>query len=207
MTTLLRSGVERVLRVFYGARDAALHVRELSRRTGLTGRGIIRTLVLLEKEGYLRSGFEGNLHRFQLASTERVAGSLTLFDIERFGRLPKIRQQAIRTFLRSLPEQPIFAVLFGSTAKGTFTMGSDIDILLVMNRRTGTKHAEQETDALTAIRISPIQMTYAAFKTELKLKADPVVQSALLTGYPVINHLEYYGRVDDASARLPTNPL
>ncbi len=40
--------------------------------------------------------------------------------------------------------------------------------------------------------VSTFQMTYKAFITELKLKEDKVVQSAIKTGYPVIDHIRYY---------------
>ena len=57
-------------------------------------------------------------------------------------------------------------MLFGSTAKETYKEDSDIDILLVGNKKIQTKEAEKEVDALTAIRISTFQMTYKEFITE-----------------------------------------
>ena len=82
--------------------------------------------------------------------------------------------------------------MFGSTAKETYKEDSDIDILIVTNRKIQIQEAEKEADALTGIGISTFQITYHGFLQELKLKEDKVVQSALNTGYPVINHISYY---------------
>ena len=74
------------------------------------------------------------------------------FDLERFEKLPDLRKKAIQTYIKNLPQLPIFAVLFGSTAKGTYKKESDIDILLVTNKGISTEKAEKEVDALTSIK-------------------------------------------------------
>ncbi len=115
-----------------------------------------------------------------------------IFDFDKLEQLSMIRKNAISCYLNKLSEKPVFAILFGSTAKETYTESSDIDILIVTNKKTSTKEAEKETDALTAIKVSTFQITYADFLDELKLKKDKVIQSAVLTGYPLINHISYY---------------
>ena len=80
----------------------------------------------------------------------------------------------------------------GSTAKENYRQDSDIDLLVITNKKISTKEAEKEADALCAIKISTFQMTWNDFQREIKLKEDAVVQSALQTGYPLINHIYYY---------------
>ena len=41
-------------------------------------------------------------------------------------------------------------------------------------------------------------MNYEDFTNELKLKNDMVIQSALETGYPLINHIKYYEEINNA---------
>jgi len=45
---------------------------------------------------------------------------------------------------------------------------------------------------LTGIKISIFQMTLGSFLKEIKLKEDPVVQSAIASCYPVLNNRYYY---------------
>ena len=107
--------------------------------------------------------------------------------------LPELRKRAIQLYLEKLPEKPVFALLFGSSAKETFGKGSDIDILIIPNREIDPKTAEREADALTALKISTFQIKYSDFLKEIRLKEDKVVQSAINSGYPLINHIDYYG--------------
>lgn len=192
MITILKSGFWKIMQRFYKDKNAKLHLREIARQTKLHEPSVTRFLQSLEKEQILKSEKEGNLKRYSLKRTTRAYFVLELFDIERFEKLPAIRKNAIQTFLNKLPEKPVFAVLFGSTAKGTYKEDSDIDILLITNNQISAKEAEKEADSLTAIKISTFQIKYNDFLIELKMKEDKVVQSALQSGYPLINHIQYY---------------
>lgn len=192
MTTILKPGVEKVMRVFYSELWKDIHLRELGRRTNLEGQSITRHLDILEKTKYLTSRKDGNQKKYSLRHNKKVFALISLFDIDKFERLPEIRKQAIETYLNTLPQQPIFAVLFGSTAKENYTSESDIDVLLVTNRKIDASSAGLEAEALQTQNISTFQVTYKVFTRELKLKEDPVVQSAFHSGYPLINHIRYY---------------
>ncbi|MBU4360854.1 nucleotidyltransferase domain-containing protein [Patescibacteria group bacterium] len=192
MATLLKPGINKILNVFYRRRNENIHLRELARETKMQGQGISRYLNELEKNKILKSKKQGNLKQYSLMQNQEVYAILTMFDIEKTKKLPLLRKNAISTYLHSLPHPPVFAVIFGSTAKETYTEESDIDILIVTQTRINTKNAEKEADALNAMNISTFQITFQKFKKELKLKEDKVIQSAINTGYPVLNHIYYY---------------
>jgi len=191
MTTILKPWIYKILKAFYQSRKK-IHVRELSRETGLYGQSIFRYLKELEEKKILKAEREGNLKQYSLVENQEVYGILAMFDIEKTRKLPLLRGQAISTYLHSLPKPPVFCVVFGSTAKGNYKEGSDIDILIVTLSKIETKHAEKEADALCGMRISTFQIGFKEFIKELRLKDDKVVQSAIFTGHPVINHVYYY---------------
>ena len=188
--TTLKPAVERILKLFY--EEKQLHLREIARRTKLKGQSITRYLNQLEKDHILTSTREGNLKKYSLQKNKKVYALRTLLDIQRLEHLPFLRKKALAHFLNKLPQQPVFVILFGSTAKGTYREDSDIDLLLITNRTISTTEAQQEAKALTSIKISTFQITYTNFLKELKLKEDPVIQSALFSGYPIYNHIFYY---------------
>lgn len=192
MLTVLRPGYEKIMRLFYEEKSARLHLREIARRTSLFEPSAYRFLNSLEQEQVLQSEKDGNLKKYSIKKGIRAYYILEAFDLERLENLPSIRRKAIKTYLQSLPQMPVFAVLFGSTAKRTHTKESDIDLLLVTNKKIDVSKAEKETSALTAMKMSTFQMTYETFVKELKMKEDKVVQSALRTGYPLMNHTHYY---------------
>ena len=129
---------------------------------------------------------------YTIVPTKKTFAFFTFFDTEKEKTLTQRRKDALSAYIHILPEQPIFAILFGSTAKGTAKEESDVDILIITNKKIQTKEAEKEADVLYAIKVSTFQMVYKDFLNELKLKEDMVVQSAIKTGFPLLNHIAYY---------------
>ena len=192
MTTIFNFGIRRILYLFYQQKKQSIHLREILRRTGISGRGLLQYLQILEQEKILSSHKQGNMKLYTVVPAKRTFSIFTLFDVEKERTLTQRRKDALSAYIQMLPEQPVFVILFGSTAKGTAKEESDVDILLITNKKIKTKDAEKEADILYAIKISTFQMVYKDFLKELKLKDDPVVQSALKTGFPILNHIAYY---------------
>jgi len=195
MTTIIKPGIERILKIFY--KKDKIHLRAISRETNMYGQSVTRYLNELEKEKILKSKKEGNLKIYSWDKNNKVYSIKTLFDLERLEKLPFQRKEAIKGYIKILPEKPVFAILFGSTAKNNFSKDSDIDILIVTNNKFSSKEAEKEVDTIYGIKMSTFQISYKEFIKELKLKEDKVVQSAILTGYPIFNNNYYYEVLDN----------
>lgn len=193
MGTLLKSGYTKVLRLFYENKNASFHLREIARKTELYANSVTRFLNQLEKEGILTYKKEGNLKKYRIKKSEKLANIFTSFDIERLNKLPLARKRAINYFLDKLHEKPVIALLFGSTAKEIFKKESDIDLLLIVNKKINNDKAKEYVDAQVGIKINCFQITYDEFLKEIKLKEDKVIQSALNTGYPIFNQILFYG--------------
>ncbi|MDD5086630.1 MAG: nucleotidyltransferase domain-containing protein [Candidatus Nanoarchaeia archaeon] len=192
MLTILRPGYRKIMQLFYKNKNTKLHLREIARQAELFEPSAYRFLNSLEKDRILKSEKDGNMKKYSIKRTIITYFLFEAFDLEKFENLPNIRRKAIKIYLDYLPEKPVFAILFGSTAKGTYKEGSDIDILLVTNKKINEWQAEKEANALTAVKISTFQVRYNDFLTDLKMKDDKVVQSAINSGYPLINHIQYY---------------
>lgn len=195
METILKPGFEKILTLFYQDKSAKFHLREIARRTGLNENSTFRFLKDLENSSLLSQKRDGNLKKYELQKNSQVYSILAHFDVRKLESLPNLRKKAIFYFLDSLKEQPVMALIFGSTAKGTYKEQSDLDLLLVVNRKINTKEAENYADAQTGMRISCFQIRLPEFLDELKLKRDHVIQAAINTGYPVTNQIEYYRRI------------
>lgn len=192
MITLIKPGYYRILQIFYRNKSLRLHLREISRQAHLHIPSASRFLKELERAMILKSEKDGNQKKYFLNHNSQTDLVFEMFDLEKLEKLPLLRKKAIRCYLQNLSPQPVFAVLFGSTAKETYREESDIDILLIGNKNIDSKKAEKEVFALTSFKISTFQIPYQNFIKELKLKQEPVIQSAINSGYPLINHLIYY---------------
>ena len=192
MISILKPGHAKIMHLFYLDKTAKLHVREIARRTKLHLPSTSSFLKELEKDSILKSEKDGNQKKFSLKYSNKTYLMFQFFDLQRSNTITNIRKNAISFFLDHLKEQPIIALLFGSTAKNTYQEHSDIDLLIIVKKEINTQEAEKYADAQTAIKINCIQITIKEFKDELKLKKDNVIQSAIATGYPIKNNLEYY---------------
>lgn len=192
METIFKPGAMKILRLFYEDKSQSLHLREIARKTEMNENNVSRFLALLEKTKILKSNKEGNLKKYVVIKNNSVFGLFSLLDIEKFESLPSTRKIAIDYFLKTLPKQPAIVILFGSTAKDRTRKDSDIDLLLIVNEKIRTAEAEKEAEAQTGLKVQPFLITYNDFIKELKLKQDNVIQSALNTGFPIINHLKFY---------------
>ncbi len=192
MKTIISLAYEKILSLFYSEKSAEVHLREICRKAQLNENSAFIYLTRLEKEGFLKVRRDGNLKKYSIRKNDPAFAVFTWYDLQKFNRLPSMRRAAITYFLEKLTDKPVIAFLFGSTAKNTFSEHSDVDLLLVVNRRIETKQAQGYTDSQTAIKIKPLQITYGELEKELKLKEDKVIKSALHTGYPLTNHLTYY---------------
>ena len=197
METIIKSGFEKIMKLFYLDKEAKLHLREIARRTKLNINSATRFLNKLEKMEIVKAKREGNLKKFSALKNDKTYWIFSLFDLERFNGLPEIRKRAIYLFSRKLETQPIISVLFGSTAKGTFNKQSDIDLLLIVNKKINVEHSKEEVNSQTGLNINAFQIEYKEFLKEIREKKDNLIQSALTTGFPITNHDFYYGVLED----------
>lgn len=192
MQHILKEGYWKILELFYKDKDKKIHLRDIARRTKMNENSASRFLGSLEKQGILKSEKDGNLKKYSTRKNNGVYFIYTMFDIGKFNKLPILRRHAIEFFFKQLEEKPVILFLFGSTAKEIFTNKSDIDLLMIVNKKIKTEDAERYAEAQTGIRISCFQIAYKSFLKELKTQEDKVVGSAISTGYPITNHIKFY---------------
>lgn len=197
MITILKNGYDKIMQIFWKNKQANLHLREIARLTKLHEPSTTKILNDLEKEHILISEWEGNQKKYSIKKNKKTYLLFEIYDMTKFEKLPTIRKDAIKYYLNKLTEKPIYIILFGSSAKETYTEESDMDIVIVTNRKIDVKDAETEANNLTGIKISTFQIKYNEFVLELKLRKDKVISSAVNTGYPLINHISYYEELYD----------
>jgi predicted nucleotidyltransferase len=120
-------------------------------------------------------------------SKEGLTPFLNAVEHSRFEKLPEKARLAVNDFLKELSEKPIMAIIFGSYASGTYTKGSDIDILLVFQKIEDSKRIENTAKKIsmkTNTQLNPIYLSYQEFKESFhnstkeffkKLKKDKII--------------------------------
>jgi predicted nucleotidyltransferase len=168
--TLFPGYRRRVLGLLLLRPDESLHGREIARRIGLPAGTLTRELKRLAQVGLLKQEKRGN----QVLYSANRASPIFL---ELAGILRKTSGLAdvVAEALAPLSEQIIAALIFGSVARATETMGSDIDVLII-----GSVEFGAVIDALHPAReqlaweINPKVFSTREWKRNLK-KKNPFV--------------------------------
>jgi predicted nucleotidyltransferase len=116
----------RVLGLLLLQPDAALHGREVARRTGLPAGTIARELTRLAEAGLLKREKRGNQQVYS-ADTEGPIYAELASILRKTSGMADVLVQA----LAPIAPQLRLAFVFGSVARGRESAGSDIDLMLI----------------------------------------------------------------------------
>jgi len=179
------------LKLFYENSNSPIHLRDISRKIRLNESTTSTHLNNLVKGGILKTEKEANLKKFSIYKN-KIPFIFPLFDYEKLDALPLVRRDAIKLYVEKLDRKPLLVIIFGSTAKGNFRKDSDIDLLVIFPEKYDDRKIIEYVDSQTGIRIQTFKITEKQFNEELKFKKDKVIQSALETGFPVLNEKYFY---------------
>lgn len=126
MNLLFPAARQRVLAVLLLQPQQALHLRELARLTDSHAGTLARELDKLAQAGLLIRSEQRNQVLYQANARHPLFSDLAALFQKTHGMLP-----AIREALAPLDAQIRLALVFGSVARGTPSLGSDIDLLVL----------------------------------------------------------------------------
>lgn len=126
MDLLFPAARQRVLALLLLQPQSALHLRELARLTSSHAGTLARELDKLEHTGLLLRSAQGNQVRYQANTRHPLFGDLAALFRKTHGVVP-----ALREALAPLDAQIRLALVFGSMARGTPTLASDVDVLVL----------------------------------------------------------------------------
>ena len=194
MNRILNKGKEKVLECFYKNKKE-LYFSEILRETKLTPNTTLKHLNNL-KDLIISKKTRGN--RFYKINNKnpQIFSIFSYFDYKRFNELDNTRKRAIIEFINRLKIKPLIALIFGSTAKKSYTKESDIDILLIFNeKRKKDKNLKKDIESLTGTNIQAFIIDYNYFKEQLLKKEDNIILHAVKTGFVILGCYYFYSEV------------
>lgn len=192
--TLFGKGKEKILECLYRNRQKELYFSEILRETKLTQNTTLKHLKNLQTSNFVTSTKKiGNTFYRINSKNPQIYSILSYFDYKKFNELPFERKRAINEFLGKLKTKPLIALIFGSTAKGTFGKESDIDILLIFNKKeTADKKLKEDIGAVTGVKIQTFIIDFDYFKEQILKEEDKVITHAIKTGFAITGFDKFY---------------
>jgi len=195
--TIFGKGKEKILECFYRNRQKELYFSEILRETGLTQNTTLKHLKNMQGLGLIISTKKiGNTFYKINPKNPFLYAIFSYFDYKRFTKLPSERKRAVNEFLDKVKSKPLIALIFGSTAKGTFEKESDIDILLIFNKKeTIDKKLRENIKAVTGVKIQAFIINFDYFKEQIIRQEDNIITHAIKTGFPITGNDKFYKEV------------
>jgi predicted nucleotidyltransferase len=125
-SALFTSSQQRVLGLLYGRADQSFYTNEIVRLAGMGTGAVHRELKKLAAAGLLTETKIGNQARYQANPDTPVFTELRGLIVKTFGVADHLRQA-----LAPVANQIGVAVIYGSMARGTEDVDSDVDLLLI----------------------------------------------------------------------------
>jgi predicted nucleotidyltransferase len=179
--------------------DEPTHVQGLIRATNLNPGQVQRSTERLLNNELIKAKKQGNQKQLSIKQNTWTRYLRAGIATEHLEQLPAKRRRAIHYYHDALDQQPLLTVVHGSTATHSYDETSDIDLLVIANHKVQDTRATQKAQSQTGISVNTVQIGLEEFKDELRLRDDPVIQSAVNKGWPARNKQYYYELIDDAS--------
>lgn len=167
-----------LLLFFLSNYDRLLNVREVSRQTGASRSTVSRMLGELRSRRILAKREVGNQVFYSLNAKNPLALNmcvlafgLTYDELRISGSLSRQINSFVGSCAKSMGEEVLSIVLFGSTARGEAGKTSDVDILVILRSLEEGRKVDAIAQSINASyinRISPTTMTMTSFAAELK---------------------------------------
>lgn len=197
---------DKIYQVFYEEKNKWLYFSELKLKTGLSNSSLQNILKKLGGEGDLEKEKKTSNIFFRLNPVTKAS---IFFRIEknRFEGLNLGVRVPLKNWLKVLPSELEFAILFGSASRKKEREGSDIDLLVVLHSFSNKelqvlyeKEIKQRINSVTKNINSesnyPFKIVFID-KDSFKTSEDHLIIQAKETGFPIFGIDSYYKNEED----------
>lgn len=181
----------RILRFLWKSR-AEWSGREIARKVGLSAPSCHEALKKLNARGLVQFRRVSNVHLYQVNPKNYLVENIFARQFEAEAAMPGQVLAMVKKCLAADPKSDIVSiVLFGSMARGTGGLGSDLDILVVLPGKDSLKAVELRIEKLRSLlfqRFSVPLSPYVQTLSELRWKHEqklPLVREILKDGRTV----------------------
>jgi predicted nucleotidyltransferase len=201
--------IDKIFEQFLPELKKRFTIRKLSLRTKLSYDAIYRHIHYLIKEGALKEEKVGAYSyigiNFENSSARKIVERINLNKTLEFMKkdivLKKMLDELVKELEKTIPNELLSVVLYGSYAKGTETEHSDVDVFIIVSNfevRERVERACGGVEKMYGRDIAPLITTATELKNMLKSQKPMVAQEILLDGIILHGYEKYYSVVFEA---------
>jgi len=184
---------DKIYRSYFESKKSSLYFNEIKELSKLSDSSLTNTLNKLLHNNILTQEKTKSNTFYKIKDKKLFTLKFSEIAIQTFNDLNIGVKVPLKNFLRNIPKEIYTIVLFGSTSKKEEQKGSDIDILIISNKKTDLTANKKEAEITSKHSLSLFQATIDQF---MQNKDDIIIQ-ARKTGFPIYKEQNFYEVIFD----------
>ncbi len=184
---------DKVYKAYFESKKNTLYFNEIKELSKLSDSSLTNTLNKLTKNNTLTQEKTKSNTFYKINNRKLFALKFSEIAIQKFNDLNIGIKTPLRSFLKNIPKEIYTIILFGSASRKEEQKESDIDLLVITNKRINLANNKKEAEITSKYSISIFQATIEQF---LKNKDDVIIQ-ARKTGFPIYKEQNFYEAILD----------
>ena len=179
---------DKIYKAYFESTKNRLYFNEIKELSQLSDSSLTNTLNKLTKSNVLTQEKTKSNTFYKINNKKIFALKFSEIAVQIFNNLNNGVKVPLRNFLKNIPKEIYTIVLFGSASRKEEQKGSDIDLLIIVNKKINLTNNKKEAEITSKYPISIFQATIEQF---LKNKDDVIIQ-ARKTGFPIYKEQNFY---------------
>ncbi len=184
---------EKVYKAYFESKKSSLYFNEIKELSKLSDSSLTNILVKLKKNNTLTQEKTKSNTFYKIKDKKLFALKFSEIAINKFNSLNAGVKTPLRNFLKNIPAKIYTIILFGSASRNEEQKQSDIDLLIVAEKKTDLKSNKKEAELTSK---HPISLFHATISQFMENKDDIIIQ-ARKTGFPIYKEQNFYEAVLD----------
>lgn len=179
---------EKIYKAYFESKKASLYFNEIKELSKLSDSSLTATLNRLIKNNTLTQEKTKSNTFYKIKDKKLFALKFSEIAVQKFNSLNAGIKTPLRNFLKNVPKEIYTIILFGSASRKEEQKESDIDLLILAEKKTDLKDNKKEAELTSKHHISLFQASTNQF---LENKDDIILQ-ARKTGFPIYKEQNFY---------------
>ena len=184
---------EKIYQAYFESKKPSLYFNEIKELSNLSDSSLTNTLARLTKNNILAQEKTKSNTFYKIKDKKLFALKFSEIAINKFNSISAGVKTPLRNFLKNIPKEIYTIILFGSVSRNEEQKESDIDLLIVAEKKTDLKDNKKDAELTSK---HPISLFHSTIPQFLENKDDIIIQ-ARKTGFPIYKEQNFYEAILD----------
>ena len=179
---------EKIYKAYFDSKKSTLYFNEIKELSTLSDSSLTNTLNKLTKNSILAQEKTKSNTFYKIKDKKLFALKFSEIAAQKFNSLNLNIKVPLRNFLKNISSEIYTIVLFGSASRKEEQKDSDIDLLIVTNKKLDLAKNKKEAEITLKHPLSLFQATIFQFTKN----TDDIIIQARKTGFPIYKEQNFY---------------